>query len=454
MKRNEEYQMLLSALEQTPERLEHTVEQAVARNRALQKKRRILGIPAGTLAACFLGFVLLVNLFPPFAHACGSIPLLRELAKAVAWSPSLSAAVENDYVQPMGQRQTVNGITATMEYVIVDQKQVNIFFTLDGEGYDNLSAEIPELIPEQRCSVLGCAFRQPPGTLLHFTLDYMEENVPDRFTLQFGVTTWKETDADEMPEAWDIKDDLLHPKEEPKPEILAEFSFDLEFDPTYTVQGRLVPIDQTFALDGQTLTLSDAEIYPTHMRLQVTGAEENTAWLTGLDFYLENEAGERFETISNGISATGNAVTPEYTSFRLESSYFSESAHMTLYLTESTWLDKEMERVHLDLEQKTADRLPEGVTFTSAEHRENGWVLEFEVEGRRENTTFQPWGMTFWDGEGNAYEMNCASTTTGDDGKRFTVTLPLPDYHEKEVWLKPYYSSHVVEETPVAIRIS
>ena len=454
MKRNEEYQMLLSALEQTPERLEHTVEQAVARNRALQKKRRILGIPAGTLAACFLGFVLLVNLFPPFAHACGSIPLLRELAKAVAWSPSLSAAVENDYVQPMGQRQTVNGITATMEYVIVDQKQVNIFFTLDGEGYENLSAEIPELIPEQRCSVMGCAFRQPPGTLLHFTLDYMEENVPDRFTLQFGVTTWKETDADEMPEAWDIKDDLLHPKEEPKPEILAEFSFDLEFDPTYTVQGRLVPIDQTFELDGQTLTLSDAEIYPTHMRLQVTGAEENTAWLTGLDFYLENEAGERFETISNGISATGNAVTPEYTSFRLESSYFSESEHMTLYLTESTWLDKEMERVHLDLEQKTADRLPEGVTFTSAEHRENGWVLEFEVEGRRENTTFQPWGMTFWDGEGNAYEMNCASTTTGDDGKRFTVTLPLPDYHEKEVWLKPYYSSHVVEETPVAIRIS
>ena len=54
-----------------------------------------------------------------------------ELAQAVAWSPSLSAAVENDYVQPIGQSQTVNGVTATVEYVIVDRKQLSIFYTLD-----------------------------------------------------------------------------------------------------------------------------------------------------------------------------------------------------------------------------------------------------------------------------------------------------------------------------------
>ena len=44
-----------------------------------------------------------------------SVTVLRELAQAVAWSPSLSAAVENDYVQPIGQSQTVNGVTATVE---------------------------------------------------------------------------------------------------------------------------------------------------------------------------------------------------------------------------------------------------------------------------------------------------------------------------------------------------
>ena len=118
--------------------------------------------------------MLLVNLSVPFARACGNVPVLRELARAVAWSPSLSAAVENDYVQPIGQSQTVNGITATVEYVIVDQKQVNIFFTLKGEGYETLSADLPEFTPRQHCAGMGADPSQPPGTLLRFSLDYQD----------------------------------------------------------------------------------------------------------------------------------------------------------------------------------------------------------------------------------------------------------------------------------------
>lgn len=116
------------------------------------------------------------------------MPVLRELAKAVAWSPSLSAAVENAYVQPIEQSKTVNGITATVHYVIVDQKQVNLFFTLEGEGYESLSAEMPEFSPHQACSILGADFRQSPGTMLRFALDYGDEDVPETFSMTFSVT--------------------------------------------------------------------------------------------------------------------------------------------------------------------------------------------------------------------------------------------------------------------------
>ena len=111
MTRNEEYQALLQELEATPPALDGTAERALRRRRR-DRRLRFFGVPAGSLAACFIAFVLLVNLFPPFARACGGVPVLRALAQAVAWSPSLSAAVENDYVQPMGQSQTVNGVTA------------------------------------------------------------------------------------------------------------------------------------------------------------------------------------------------------------------------------------------------------------------------------------------------------------------------------------------------------
>ena len=168
MNRNAEYQALLTELEMTPPALEYTVQRAVTRKKTSQKKRRLLGVPLGSLGVCFVGFVLLVNLFPPFAYACGRVPLLRELAKAVAWSPSLSAAVENEFVQPMGISQTKNGITATVQYLIVDQKQVNIFFTLEGEGYETLTSDMPEFAPEQACSKMGATPGQAPGTCCGF----------------------------------------------------------------------------------------------------------------------------------------------------------------------------------------------------------------------------------------------------------------------------------------------
>ena len=43
--------------------------------------------PPGSVAAVFAAFVLLVNLSTPFALACGKVPVLKELAAAVAFSP-------------------------------------------------------------------------------------------------------------------------------------------------------------------------------------------------------------------------------------------------------------------------------------------------------------------------------------------------------------------------------
>lgn len=439
MNRNDEYRSLLAELESPPAALETTVERALKREKAKQR-RRIFGVPAASLAACFLGFVLLVNVFPPFAKACGEIPILRDLAKAVTWSPSLTAAVENDYVQPIGKSQTVNGITATIEYLIVDQKQVNIFFTLNGD-YENLSGEMPEFVPEQHCSTITHNFMQPPGELLRFTLDYGDEDVPDRFTMTFGVTTYvKPERSDEPPEpTGNIYDDMLGPQEEERPDILAEFTFDLEFDPDFTAKGEVIPVHTDFEMDGQILTVREVEVYPTHTRVEIEGAAENTAWLKSVEFYLENEDGEQFRPISNGVSATGDPNSPAMLSFRLESPYFAESKHLTLHITNATWLDKDLERIRVDLNRKYMDREMEGVRLTKAEKRENGWVLTFRVKEIKENHSFSIVGTTFYDEQGNEYSMHSQSSSVSDSGY-FEEMIPLPDYHKDVVWLEPQFS--------------
>ena len=454
MNRNQEYEALLRELEPAPPALDGTAERAARRLRR-KRRLRVFGIPAGSLAACFAAFVLLVNLFPPFARACGNVPVLRALAQAVAWSPSLSAAVEHDYVQPMGQSQTVNGITATIEYVIVDQKQVNIFLTLEGEGYETLTAELPEFTPQQKCAVLGADSLQAPGTLLHVTLDYQDNDVPEGFTMAFQVTGESTAEVPaaptEPPAEQSLEDAMLEEVPAYEPDVLADFTFDLSFDPTYTARGEIVPVNSTFQLDGQTLTVTEAEVYPTHVRVNVEGAADNTAWLEDLDFYLENEDGERFDSISNGVSATGDPDTPAMKSFRLESPYFADSAHLTLHITGATWLDKEKERVRADLKAGTVEWLPEGVSVQSMQHRQDGWVLTFDVTAPADIHK-QVFASRYYDEDGTQHDMDRYGWSVLDDGHG-EAYLPLRGYDQDTVWLELSWSHASQAETPVTIPI-
>ena len=454
MNRNQEYEALLRELEPTPPALDGTAERAARRLRR-KRRLRVFGIPAGSLAACFAAFVLLVNLFPPFARACGNVPVLRALAQAVAWSPSLSAAVEHDYVQPMGQSQTVNGITATIEYVIVDQKQVNIFLTLEGEGYETLTAELPEFTPQQKCAVLGADSLQAPGTLLHVTLDYQDNDVPEGFTMAFQVTGESTAEVPaaptEPPAEQSLEDAMLEEVPAYEPDVLADFTFDLSFDPTYTARGEIVPVNSTFQLDGQTLTVTEVEVYPTHVRVNVEGDPDNTAWLEDLDFYLENEDGERFDSISNGVSATGDPDTPAMKSFRLESPYFADSTHLILHITGATWLDKNRERVRADLKNGTMEWLPEGVTVQAMQHRENGWVLTFDVTAPADIHK-QVFSSRYYDEAGTKYDMDNFGWSVLDDGHG-EAYLPLRDYDQDTVLLELNWSHTTQAEVPVTIPI-
>ena len=238
MNRMEEYKALLNELDAAPEDLEYTVKKVLNRKNALQKKRRIFGMSAISLAACFGAFVLLVNLSVPFARACGSIPLISRLAKAVSWSPSLSAAVEHDYVQPLELSQSQNGITAKVEYLIVDQKQVDVFFSVDSDVYQHLNLEHPRLtMPDgqEGYSSSLSTYGAENGDLMDFRIDFMERDVPDHLTMTFDVyddpNRYKTSEPADKTLTEDYGDELLSDNSEEQRDILATFTFELEFEP-------------------------------------------------------------------------------------------------------------------------------------------------------------------------------------------------------------------------------
>lgn len=460
--RNAEFERLLDELGAEDERAAGTVERARARLR----RRRMVTRPAGMLAAVFVCFVALVNFCAPVAEACSGVPGLRELARAVTFSRSLSDAVDNEYVQPIELVQADGDVTATVEYLIVDQKQVTVFFRLDSEAYECLAVD-PEfrdaygednLLP---CSYYSNDFDVPIGQLQSVTIDFVYGDVPDKLRMLLKVQdvgSWYKSAPAAPADLW------AEPEDRPGPEYVANFDFLLEFDPWFTQQGKYFEVNQVMELDGQKIIIRDMEVYPSHLRLNVEDVEENSAWLKGLEFRIEAD-GEVFDTVRNGISATGVLDSPMMTSYRADSTFFYDAKELKVVVTAATWLSKDMERIHVDLANGVADAMPEGAELVGAKYDGKRWVVTVGCGMRgwdgdeTHHSMHQVFLGNYYDAQGNEFHINSWSSgsATMEFEERpgyFYEEFPLQDYPYDEVWLSPHYSSYWVAEEPVSITIN
>jgi len=468
MNRMQEYEMLMQELESTPEQLETTAERAVNRETALQRKRRAVRRFALSAAACFAAFVVSVNAFPTFARACESIPVLSALAEAVRFSPSLSAAVEHDYVQPMDLTETKNGVTVTVKHVIVDRKQVSTFFTLVSDATEYLDYTWDIEVPGENMgwSSSSSNFGKKGEELRQIDTNFMEIDVPDTLLLTLKVyddsAAWGGGQDSGAPAP---EQDYHGPQREAERPFLAEFSFTLEFDPYFTAQGEVIPVNAYFVIDGQTMILTEVEVYPTHLRVNLEDAPGNTAWLKGLDLYLENEHGEQYHSGVNGISASGDPDGEGYATFWLDSPFFGQGEHLTLHITGARWQDKENNRVLVDPESGTAEGLPEDVWFLKAWQEGKTWWLAFVAPRESDGGMYQLFSHEAWDEAGeplpDIMSWGHAMGYRPEEGKPsveedtlFTIDFPLEGYTGGKVWLELIFT-HATDlaETPVVIPI-
>ena len=419
MNRTEEYWALVAQLRETPPELAGTVDRARARARRKRRGKR-LGIPLASLGGVAAAFVVLVNCSTPFAMACRRVPFVRELAQAVAFQPSLKAAFENDYVQPVGQSQTQNGITATVEYLIVDQTSLNVFYTLSWAGETWLDV-VPDLLDENGASPegsRGASWGDPAGTeedyrLMTFYFDgavlpeklqlvlEVSDSGRDKVTNQLAAPTDAPVDSSPWPD---------EESSAPSP-VLAEFTFPLTIDPSLLGPGRTVEVGQWVELDGQRLYLDQLTIDPTRMELTLEADPDNTAELRSLDCYALDGAGNRYDSPSITFGG-GEAI-------QLESCYFSENQDLTLYIEEAQWLDKDRTSFTLDLTTGEADWLPENLTDVTIERREGNVYLSFRND--EQIVTFDG----YCDPEGGQHtwgSMSMSSIDEDGDGRNEALT--------------------------------
>lgn len=424
MKRNEAWGDLLTQAEQIPDELETRLNRTIARAERREKRRRwlkpLIGV-TGTAAA----FVLLVE--------------------AVAFDPSLKAAVAHDYVQLVGDTYTKDGVTVTIEYLIVDPMNVSVFYSLsDEQGRElelvpdlfdangnslSVSATFGEERIEENESEKGLfdTIRSYLGldkvqkTLYTWRLHASKEGViQTQMQLKVEVRNlghWKDAEwnAVDEPEA----------QESRAPEAMFTLDIPLTIEPQFLKSGRVFPVNQTVDVLGQKLTIDEIAIYPSNTRIIWHTDPENEAWLTYLPFYLTDEHGNRVDGIRNGISGTGKDRGYGGGTVWLDSAWYDTAEHLTLHLDDAAIVPKDQDTVLLQEDGRLIG-LPDYIhQITSGPYWEANTVCIQTDKGTYHTNTSAFDGYVDADGQTDSFG-SISTFVTSEAENTFTNSYPMP----------------------------
>lgn len=457
MTRNEEYLALLSQLEDAP--LPPSLTDSVPKAHAKARRRRSWQASLISLSGAAAAFALAVNLSAPFALACGRVPILKDLAAAVATSPSMKAAIEHDYIQYVGQSQTENGITLALEYLILDRTQLNIFCTVSGlERYDSYFLHsflsTPDGKPLNDYGVSGSMFT--PGELGGFSV-HTDPGVsfPENMLLTFQVTAMERT-SDTATISLDTPAANHYDVE---PQVIATLTFPITLDLHRLGPSRQVDIGQWIELDGQRLLVQTLDIDATQARLTVVSDPDNSKWCEGLLFTLRDVHGKKYKpgswaTSNSNYVAQGDDREGGQVVYYLESPYFDGQGPYTLSITRADWLDKADDKrlVKVDLTNNSATGLPQGVTLDPdcGKLTVTGQMrLAFRVADPADPHTLFSW--RYYDGAGKTHHFNQGWQSGHPEENFYVVGFDLTNYPYDTIALELSHTSSTQLETPLEI---
>ena len=440
MKRNEAWEDLLTQAEQIPDELETRLGRTIARAERRRWLKPLIGV-TGTAAA----FVLLVNSSVTFALAVSRVPIVRELVEAVAFDPSLKAAVAHDYVQLVGDTYTKDGVTVTIEYLIADPMNVSVFYSLsDEQGRElelvpdlfdangnslSVSATFGEERIEENESEKGLfdTIRSYLGsdkvqkTLYTWRLHASKEGViQTQMQLKVEVRNlehWKDAEwnAVDEPEA----------QESRAPEAMFTLDIPLTIEPQFLKSGRVFPVNQTVDVLGQKLTIDEIAIYPSNTRIIWHTDPENDAWLTYLPFYLTDEHGNRVDGIRNGISGTGKDRGYGGGTVWLDSAWYDTAEHLTLHLDDAAIVPKDQDTVLLQEDGRLIG-LPDYIhQIISGPYWEANTVCIQTDKGTYHTNTSAFDGYVDADGQTDSFG-SISTFVTSEAENTFTNSYPMP----------------------------
>lgn len=382
------------------------LERAKREQRQTQAKRTRTFWSLAAAALLILTLVTTIRVSPAFATAVASIPGMEKFVELIQNDKGLNAAFENEYYQPIGESQKIRNAALTIDGIILDESGMNIFYTIESPiDMEDIVIDTPVLENPQKIPPASITFNSPiseEGSLKIYNdiIRYTFEEPMKFENLDFTLEMEIKLDGQ-------------------------EFNFSVPFTVPENVKRSIVyEMNEEIEVEGQKFTIEDVTVHPLRVGIKVSFDPTNSKKILQFeDMRLEDQNGEIWSSIANGISAHGDIHDGEMI-YYLQSNYFENPEQLYLRINTIQAVDREDAYFIVDTDQKLLIHKPKDNRLALTKADRTGFEMTLKMDPEKEHTYGIDQQIT--DANGSLLELSHSGISTGYEGLQ-TIDIGFED---------------------------
>lgn len=413
-KEEQELALLRNRLEQEPLPLEKAdgvilqgMERAKREKQQSRLKRKRTFWTFAAAAVLILAFTASIRVSPAFANAVAAIPGMEKFVELIEQDKGLGSILENDYYQPIGASQTQGNHTLTIDGVILDESGMNVYYTIESsQSLEDIQVKNTELMNKEASPTGAISYgSQHSGKSPNLYSDHVNFHFENSQTFE------------------DLTFDF-------ELEILVSGQ-DTVFSVPFTVPENVKPslaysLEQEVQIDGQKFTVDEIVIHPLRTEVTISLNPANSMKILQFeDMRLEDENGEVWGSILNGLTSTGGN-DGQSTTYLLQSNYFEQPEGLYLRINSVQALPNDEAYIVFDTEKNELISGPKDGRFTM----ENATKKEatFVLTGTQDEEHHYGLEKSITDAEGKELYPSSGSTSPRENETVQTIEFETTDY--------------------------
>ncbi|MEB2279934.1 DUF4179 domain-containing protein [Lysinibacillus xylanilyticus] len=313
--------------------------ESVRRYRKENRKRLQIWKSMALTCALLMIFVGSIRLSPAFASVVSNIPGLSPLVQMITYDKGVADILDNHYYEELGQTQTKNDLSFTLQGVIADETGMILPYKLSAP------MDLSDLVTEK----------------IELRLNGEKVNAQVDFHLY------------RKEKVFQIEDNLIVTFFDPinyenaQFELYIQFADEKQTEFTFPIalkkeikKAKIYELNEKMSFEGQNITVKSVSISPIRTGVTIALDPNNEERIFDIDeIRILDEKGEEWSAIGRGTVATGSEE--EGITYYMQSNYFREPKKLTLSIGKVMILRKEQDYIDVDFNQNKVVSKPPSI---------------------------------------------------------------------------------------------